>query len=802
MYLVYNIVKYKTICVIYRLVCGGMVMNMIEILKAINSIARSYAKPISGKQANGSLEEQIESLRRKVKQICGDKGLDPLNEILNNIASQANLQETSSSSSYAASSSDYVTNTKKYSEAHLYQQILPLCQLACLVEQNGYPEDYASKLSRLFNSEQDVYKYLDRYISGKGNVLTPLFYNACKFELPRDGSCNFPLWKKIAIKYMHFPRFRALLPHAGEIEKINDNSAKKVERKHDEAVGKVTELQKVQREFRRIKAKEMITPTQEEKRHRLQILAELSQRISYLNSELVQLAIGTPLNQAPLAFLDAFYEHYKAERRKIAGEIMTRNGISRPNQDILFSLQRNNDDKAVPAITVKGSEIGYPGFYLTKLDTQTDEGAALAACLGMLTKCCQYLGGAGGMFVNWGIELSNAGFYVLFKGNENEPDITIDQVIAQAFVWRCQNESLCLDSVEESVPLDTASLPTLCLIGDMYRYLSMLLCEQKGIKRVTVGEDWTGDSGSFAQLNNYVIPPLKGIEACYKSDEMDQFLVADKKMPYLFYQYAHESPEFRVNRSELLRNMIDKRTESFIEDIFSVPESLRNNDELKSMIHFLIDISMNKTRPSSSFLKTLKEDSLFNLMTSVAEKHYKLDELCQLVVNQIYVSFLNQSARIHARTSEGQKLLRAMLADSRTFEEILKIIPESGWLDALMIADADGHNPLHFLIKYPESLVAIFTLMPDEQKIRAISEKNTRGESLLDLLEKDPQLKSAMMSLVVSDESQLREENITCSSESLGHCGFFSGENSARSTGTVSPDGPEDQASGVGMKGD
>lgn len=61
-------------------------------------------------------------------------------------------------------SKDALTTTP-YSEHHqytsfynhdLYQKILPICQLAYLVEHNGIAEEHAFKLSTIFNNEQQT----------------------------------------------------------------------------------------------------------------------------------------------------------------------------------------------------------------------------------------------------------------------------------------------------------------------------------------------------------------------------------------------------------------------------------------------------------------------------------------------------------------------------------------------------------------------------------------------------------------------------------------------------------------------
>ena len=137
-------------------------------------------------------------------------------------------------------------------------------------------------------------------------------------------------------------------------------------------------------------------------------------------------------------------------------------------------------------------------LYLTKLDTLSDTGAALAACLGKATNCCQYLGGAGSSCVIHGIESENSGFYVLFKGNAQTPSWN-DEVLAQSWVWRGDDGQLCFDSIEKSQDANSK------VVISMFRLLGHILCQKFNIPSVNVG----AESGISSQVGFTGYPSSK-----------------------------------------------------------------------------------------------------------------------------------------------------------------------------------------------------------------------------------------------------------------------------------------------------
>ncbi|WP_193392681.1 hypothetical protein, partial [Legionella santicrucis] len=97
-------------------------------------------------------------------------------------------------------------NNKKLSHPDCYQKVLPLCQLALIVERNGVAEDHALKLATIFKDEQAVLNYLLQFKDQ--NACNYLVHDACLFELPKEDTCVLPQWLKLANLYLANPRFR------------------------------------------------------------------------------------------------------------------------------------------------------------------------------------------------------------------------------------------------------------------------------------------------------------------------------------------------------------------------------------------------------------------------------------------------------------------------------------------------------------------------------------------------------------------------------------------------------------------
>lgn len=696
-------------------------MKITDILNKIVTIKqysqRTYARKMRGKSESRALKrdeppekvtmQQLNDFFQTIERENGAIALRYIKEIFSDIDINS-CQESAASSSQLASAPlppDLGSYRDYYNDA-LYQKILPLCQLAYLEEENGIAEEHALKLSLIFENEKTVYDYLIKFPEGNDNLVY-LVHDACLFDLPPVEGCDFSLWKKIAAKSSNMlnPRFRYLLPSAGAIERINPaGTPRKASTKEIKA--KEIELAAVIRAFRSCEQNQIAIDAEEEIAAREKNLVLLSQKKIRLSLELAVLAIGTPLEMASLPVLLAFYEQYRINSNP-AHLIMIQNGIGEKGLNLFYTLKGNNDDEALPAITIRGSEIGYPGSYLTKLDTQCEKGAALAACLGKVTNCCQYLGGAGSDCVRHGIESPNGGFYVLFKGDESNPSLD-DRVLAQSWVWQSAEGDLCLDSIEAAPAIDKV------MASDMYRYLGMMLCEGKERRRVNTGA-FSGISKHVA-LKKYPVANLFAIDYQGYGDSNLQLLLADSVMPYIFYGQGG---------SDALKTIIGHKTSQCFTNLFALPGDLRNNEDLKKAIAYLINSNQDKD-----------DNSLFQLLLAAAgESDEELHRLIE--VNRAYVKFLEkadrnvslegllellkQGAYINATNESGQSALHLTANNYESLKAILGLYPQEKRFDAVTMTDYEYQPVLLYARQNPESIKAILGLHPQKQLFNVVT---------------------------------------------------------------------------------
>jgi hypothetical protein len=258
-----------------------------------------------------------------------------------------------------------------------------------------------------------------------------LVHQACLFELPSPDVCDFQRWKKTAnrtrnnkLEWMLNPRFREILPHAPALERIERLGLETVKQREsipDKKViekmikAKKQEITTVHRHYKHLQGKPEDARTQEQDADRTAQLSDLAAQRSRLRLELAELCAGMSLEEADMPILQAFYEKYQVSCSP-AHKILVENGIAEKEIANFNSLIRCNNDIAIPNLMIDGANIGYPGLYLTKLDILSDKGAALAASLGKITDCCQYLGGTGSECAIHGITSPDGGFYVVCEG--------------------------------------------------------------------------------------------------------------------------------------------------------------------------------------------------------------------------------------------------------------------------------------------------------------------------------------------------------------------------------------------------
>ncbi|KTD57029.1 Ankyrin repeat protein [Legionella santicrucis] len=572
---------------------------------------------------------------------------------------------------------DFISeNNKKLSHPDCYQKVLPLCQLALIVEHNGVAEDHALKLAAIFKDEKAVLHYLLQFKAQ--NAYNYLVHDACLFELPKADTCAFPQWLKLANLYLANPRFRALLPHAEAIEamgKMGKKATKQKGQKFDAQIrDKIQDVKKelftASRQYKQLKKKPLTNP--EERMVREEQLKVLSQRLFELQTQLVSLCQGRlPLANIDMIVLEAFYAKYQHES-SAAQNILIKNGISPQSREQFYALKRDNAEKTIPDVIIDGNDIGYPGIYIKKLDTTTDQGAALAACLGRITQCCQYLGGVGSECVIHGITSPNGGFYVLCQGEAQNPSLD-DVILAQSWVWKGQQDGLCLDSIESAVKKEK-----IAQVADMFRLLGHTLCQEHHIAQVNTG----AQSGISRQVALRDYPAHKEHLQNYAGycDSKSQLPLASATMPYLFYGKMASSQ---------LQAKIAEETKRFFQELFSTQEALYHNEVLQQAIAFVLST---KNHELLQLLAQYASNHQETFDTLLATNRYYLKQLDQGI---IAFDALEQGAAINARNKEGKSALHLAILDADK-ESISTLIARGINVN---IQDKDGNTALIHALK-------------------------------------------------------------------------------------------------------
>lgn len=235
-----------------------------------------------------------------------------------------------------------------------------------------------------------------------------------------------------------------------------------------------------------------------------------------------------------------------AKLLELAYEIQYKNGSMHPKAAELFlsynipedifekyltlKLKQPEEDTLIPEITIDGSEIGYSGFYLKKLDPRDPR----AAILGDITGCCQSLGSHGNSCAIHGMTNQYGGFYVLCKGEVKE-QCDNDSILAQCWVWRSTNNNLVFDSIETQRVIRK---PYEKMINLFFRSLAHYLVTNKFAARVHVGKGGTPENIGFPWIHvdseHPIIDKDHSDNKLYR-DSHQQKLMADSNQPMLYW---------------------------------------------------------------------------------------------------------------------------------------------------------------------------------------------------------------------------------------------------------------------------
>jgi ankyrin repeat protein len=452
----------------------------------------------------------------------------------------------------------------------VYNTLLPVAKLMYSQEQNGIAEEHAYKLAVIFNDTNKALRYVQQFAATHPNS-AQVMHDACIFSLP-TGVWDLKVWRKIAQVNLTDNEFRTkILPQVSALEKlIKTSTAEQDHRLADinqqikqinnqiKTQGIVetnsnTNINPLHQQLQSLQAKSkelsLGRASPEAIKRQLQKITDLNvaakklkrkhgtlsfeekaiyrAKIKELHEERLNLIkMGITFNEnLSLGMLQAFRKKYVSESSE-AYNIFLQNGLTETDyRDKFLLLDRKDDDNEIPPITIDGETVGHPGYYLMKVPVLDELPAARAACFGKLTDCCQSLSGEAGepCTIN-GLTSPHAGFYVLCKGDINNPKIQ-DPVIGQTWAWRSQNNAIVFDSIE------ITSEPVIA--EKFFQNLAQKLVESGHTHKVCCG----ATSGISNQVGFWE-PSLKREEFKDYSgycDSTRQLLVYDSAFPFYLY---------------------------------------------------------------------------------------------------------------------------------------------------------------------------------------------------------------------------------------------------------------------------
>ena len=727
-------------------------MNFLEILQRIESIDRLR------RVGSEKRHKELGFLLEQINQEHGEEGVAYCKQALLGYG-LTDLQE--STPDYAPITYNPPERYQQFFNKDLYQTILPLCQLAYLYEKNGRAEIHAFKLSTIFKDKKKIYNYLSSF--KEPSRFKYIVHDACLFELPPAESLL--RWKEKANQskqgneaIMINPRFRKLLPHADALDRMMDSGFKNT-LSIEKINAKKEEIKKTNSEYKAL-ASHPAPRTPEQEADRRSKLSKLASLRLQLQLDLAELCSGIPLKDADITILQAFYEKYKLESNP-AHKLLIDYGISQKGIDTFYSLERNNDDIAIPLLTLDGKDIGYPGIYLQKLDTMSDQGAAIAACLGIITDCCQFLDGTGSECAIHGITSPDGGFYVVCEGDARQPKLG-DPILAQSWTWRSQNGALCCDSIEISGEADKQ------MINDMYRYFGHQLCTRQDLQeKYKVSRINTGSaSGISHEVGSQAFPITPEQPKDYNGyrDSQSQLLLADPDIPYLFFGVSNAA----------LGKIITADTEKFFKTLFDSQGPLTENDRLKKTVYEILSCENNGMLLASlKNSSSNRQEELEKLITA------NVDYLESLNIGEVNIELLKQGANINAINNSKQRALDLVVIKPELLKAILGLYSDAARLEAVKMT-YENHEPLlHRAASNPESLTAILEVYPASERLQALKTVNSFGQTLLHIVASSVDLLKATLELFDESEKLEAVKMISQSGDTVLHeaasdCGSLS----------------------------
>lgn len=621
-----------------------------------------------------------------------------------------------------------------------YQDLLPILKLVHLEEQNGQPDEMAWKLAVTFGTGFDALNYISKRL--KALNANQVVHDACLYGLPERAFDKTNIsewqglvkWQQLARNHMMESEFRRLFVFANDIElmiiddaqqayqqaKLTDPQAKYGAKKEDQSKqinlvkAKLTELHK---NYKRIKnqrvAPERYGHCTAEDDNQYQ---SYSEDLNRLQLELVTAFSGMTFKEADLAIIKAYSAKYRNSEDHIY-RFFTKNGLTKSHYEKFLSLQSCDNDERIPAITIDGNLHDAQGYYLRRLSVENIEDAAIAACLGKLTDCCQSLSGeAGEPCAIHGLTSPEAGFYVIFKGDLNQPTFQ-DKVIAQSWVWRSQTNALVIDSIESEYE---SSETHKSIIKALYHQLCFqLLTGEYGIELITHGEySGISDVIKLSTQHTYEEP----IDYDGYRDSQSQLILATSSSAY--YMLKDEIQTFLDKYTDpvseemiaFLQYSLDNDIQNYIE-AFTNKHREKGHEIIQKIQKFLQEISCIVNEDLMQYFKTIPAENGYLFKLKIKDVSIAYEFLLYPQTLQLYFEFLAEiyhSSGQYQIQDECVNLLFYAIEYPTSFGIILELIPPNMRLDAVK------GIIINSAIFYKDSLENIFNLVPEKDELLSI----------------------------------------------------------------------------------
>lgn len=420
-----------------------------------------------------------------------------------------------------------------------YKKIYLYCILSAGCQAEEFSEPYcksaelqALKLTIIFGNSKSALDYLKSFANQNEPGKTEKDFwrdsdyvkGATDFSLPTVKPEYFAHWNKLAKAKIQDLLFRKVLAAACKYEayfnKLLDYDKPELK----------TEL------FKQKEAEYSASPKQEDKK-KLKTLQKILAKVDVkLKKRPSMQEIFSCLDETDIINL-----HYMTQCEAI--NFLRQQGLYR-EVPVFEKLDRTRAGVNIPTSFEIITLPHRPGFYLRRLDVANNkEHAALAASLGKIQGNCQFLGAKADKQVKYGLTSPNAAFFVLAKGDPNNPSIN-DDVIAQSLAIRAKDGGLIFDSLE-IIGLQGKRKLSLILAkrykNIAYNFFSKLILElKKDFSVITLGTNLGlvycyRDFGYNLEFFQY--PYEKGVKL-YDA-KREQYTLYHHKVPFLRNNILH-----------------------------------------------------------------------------------------------------------------------------------------------------------------------------------------------------------------------------------------------------------------------